>query len=273
MNPSDNIGLTDFLVLVYKFFKRNFLIISSVTIIGLVIGLVYTNQKQNYYSSEMIGFSHVIENTTLLEVLAPLTTLSKENNYEELSSILGISISEASQIRLLNFANSRHTVTSHAPSVTDKSLGKLIVVYTEVYDQKVLSKLEEGINTFLASNEYLSKTLNSDLTKSQNLIDKISKNILFTDSLNRKGLQNSSNSKISIQGKTNPVNYNEALIQVENLKIRSQVLQPFTTVSSFYKVKQRSNKPILIIITATIAFFSLSLLIVFVKELAQLAKD
>jgi len=271
MNPSDNIGLTDFLVIVFKFCKRNFIIVTSITLIGLAIGIFYSSQKQEYYLSEMIGFSNIVDNTALLEILTPLSTLTDEGNYDELSSKLGISTEEASQIRVLKFANSKHTKTSHSPSVTDKKLGKLIAVSIETYDRAILPKLENGISKYLNDNPYIKTLEKLELQKTENLINEISSNIALIDSLNKQ--PNKSNSTVSIQHEINPFNYKEALLEVETLKVDIQTLRVFTVVSSFYKVQKTSNKSILITIAATLAFFVMGLMIVFIQELAQLARE
>jgi len=271
MNPSDNIGLTDFLVLAYKFFKRNLIIFISFTLIGLTIGIVYNLQKQDYYSSEMIGFSNIIEKTALIEILNPLTTLTDEKNYEELSTKLGLSVEEASQIRFLSFTNSRHTKTSHSPSSTDIKLGNLIVVNTEVYDKKIFPKLESGVIKYLNDNSFIKQSEKLELQKTSNLISEISSNIAVIDSINSQPSKN--NSAISIQHEINPFNYKEALLELENLKVDAQTLRAFTVVSSFYTIKNPSNEPLLSTIAATLAFFVIGLMFVFVKELAQLAKD
>ena len=273
MNPSDNIGLTDFLVLVYKFLKRNFILISVITLIGLIIGVVYVSQKKDYYSSELIGFSQVTDKTTLLEILNPLTHLAEEKNHEELSVKLNLSIEEASQIRSIEFLNSKHTKTSHSPSVTDKKLGNLILIQILVYDQNILRDLEKGIYFFADNNAYIKETEGLERQKTQTLITEISKNIAMIDSLNLAKNKGGSGSSVTIQGEINPSNYKDAISTIENLKASAKTLKPFTIVSGFYNFKKPANKNILIVLSSTIAFFIISLLIVFIKELSQLASE
>tara|TARA_R110002050_G_scaffold200591_1_gene335567 strand:+ start:120291 stop:121106 length:816 start_codon:yes stop_codon:yes gene_type:complete len=270
MNPTDTIGLTEFLVLVYNFIKRNFIILSISTIIGFVFGIGYTYQKANYYASEMIGFSNIIEKTTLLEILAPLTTLTEEKNYDALSTKLGISKEEAAQIRNLEFSNSKHTKTSHAPSATDLKLGKLIMIQANVYDQKVLPNLANGIKLYLSQNEFIFNTNKFEYQKTLHLIEEMTTNIAMIDSISRSVL--TSKSSVSIINEINPNHYKEAISSLENLKVQAQTLEPFTIVSRFYTVNKPSNKNLVIIIAATVTFFVLGLFMVFIKELALLSK-
>ena len=270
MNASDNIGLTDFLVLVYIFFKRNIIILGLATIIGFAIGTIYTLKKPDYYYSEMVGFSNIIKETSLLEILSPLTTLVGEKNYTELSIRLEIPLEKASQIRSLTFANSKHTKTSHAPKATDEKLGELIVVTTEVYDKEALETIEQGILNYLNSNAYIKSSKNLELQKTENLITETSKNIHLIDSLNTHSQDNNSN--IYIQ-EINPIDYQEAYLEVENLKISAQTLKAFTVISGFYKLDKPANRSLLIKTAITLAFLTLGMVIVFLKELARLAKD
>ena len=270
MHASDNIGLTDFLVLVFKFLKRNILILGLATIVGFTIGSIYTYNKPSYFYSEMVGFSNVIEKTPLLEILAPLTTLVDEKNYAELSTKLEITEEKASKIRVLTFADSKHTKTSHAPEITDKKLGKLIVVSTEIYDKEALEILELGISNYLNSNPYVKSSEIAELKKTENLISETSKNLHLIDSLG----SSSKGEKLSIFiQEINPMDYQEAYLEMENLKISAKTLKAFTVVSGFYKLAKPANPSLLIKIAATLAFLAVGMIIVFLKELAQLAKD
>lgn len=272
MNQSDNVGLTDFLVIVYAFLKRNLLILFSFIFIGLGIGITYSYLKPNYYSSELIGYSGVVSKTTLLEILNPLTSLVNEKNYEEVSRKLNISMDEAKSIRSLEFVQSKHTKTSNTPA-TDQKLGELILIKTEIYNQQILSNLEIGISNYISSNPHVSKTLNLELRKVNTLIKEVSDNINTLDSLNYSSNSNQYGSALTIKGQINPVNYNEALIFIQDLKNTVEALEPFTVVSSFYTLNKPANKSLIIVSGITVAFLILGFLVVFVKELAVLSSE
>ncbi len=272
MNSSDNVGLTDFLIIVYAFLKRNFILLFAFLIVGAGIGTAYSYLKPNYYYSELIGYSNVVDKTTLLEILNPLTALVEEKNYDEISKMLGINVAEAKNIRLLEFAQSKHTKTSNTPA-TDQKLGALILVKTEVYDRVVLPKLETGILKFMSSNPYVSKTLKLELRKSNTLISEVTDNIRVLDSLNFDTNPNSYKSTLTIKGQLNPVNYNEALTFVQDLKNHVDLLEPFTVVSSFYNLNKPANKNLIVVTGITVSFLILGFLFVFVKELAVLSSQ
>ena len=270
MNSSDTVGLTEFLVLVYNFIKRNFLIILITTVLGLIVGFTYTSQKSNYYNTELVGFSNVIDKTTLLEILNPLSTLVEEKNYTEIANKFGISPEEAAQIRALEFTESRHIITSHAPKTTDQKLGELILVKATIYDQEILEKLSSGIIYYLESNPHVSKTNQLMIRKNKTIIAEMTNNIALIDSLNR-SILNTKGTSISFQQSQNPINYGEAVLMLEDLKITASTLAPFTIASPFYQASKPANRNVLITGVITIAFFVFSLLIVFIKELSLLA--
>ena len=270
MNPSDNIGLTDFLVIVFDFLKRNLLIMVITTVLGLCIAFLYTSQKSNYYDTELVGFSNVIDKTTLLEILNPLSTLVEEKNYNELAINLGITPEEASKLRALEFTESRHLVTSHAPKVTDKKLGELIIIKAAIYDQQVIETLSSGIIYYLNNNPFINNTYQLMTRKNETLITEMTSNIALIDSLNRSMLAQNGTA-VSFQQSQNPISHGEALLMLEDLKIMASTLAPFTIASPFYKASKPANKNLLIMAVITMTFFMLSLLIVFIKELAKLA--
>lgn len=270
MNPDDNIGLTEFLVLVFKFLKRNMLIIAATTVLGIGVSVIYTSQKSDYYNSELVGFSNVLDKTTLLEILNPLSALVEEKNYNEVANMLGIKMEEAENLRALEFTESRHLVTSHAPKTTDKKLGELILVKATVYNQDVLPKLSTGIIYYLNENLFVKSTTQLMIKKNDKLITEMTTNISLIDSLNRSMLSQKQNT-VTFQQSQNPINYGEALLMLEDLKITASTLEPFTIASSFYKASKPANRNVLLMGVITLAFFVMSLLIVFVKELAQLA--
>jgi hypothetical protein len=271
MNPSDDIGLTDFLVLIYKFLKRNILIIGLTTIVGFGISIIYAKQKPKYYSSELVGLSNLINKTILLELFNPITILIEEENYPEISNKLGITEKEAANIRSIEFRESRHLVTSHSPDVTDKKLGELILVKVMVYDKSTLPPLEKGITAYVENNSFITYTRKLELQKTNTLISEITQNLNVIDSINKVQIKSKTQSSISISGTINPVNYNETAELLGELRLYKKTLKPFTIVSGFYTAKSPSNKILMIIAAITFAFFSLSLIFVFIKELATLA--
>jgi hypothetical protein len=270
MDSSDNIGLTEFLVLVYQFLKRNLLIIAITTVFGVALGFLYTSQKSKYYETELVGFSNVIDKTTLLEIANPLTALVEQKNFTELAIKLGITPEEASQIRALEFTESRHLVTSHAPKTTDQKLGELIIIKAAIYDQQIIKTLSSGIVYYLENNPLVSKTNQLMIRKNQTLITEMTRNIALIDSLNR-SLLTQNGTAVSFQQSQNPISHGEALLMLEDLKITASTLAPFTIASPFYKASKPANKNLLIMAVITMTFFMLSLLIVFIKELAKLA--
>ncbi len=272
MNPSDNIGLTDFLVLVYRFLIRNLLIIGLTTLLGVAIGFSYSFQKKSYFYSELIGFSNILEKTTLMELLSPLSSLVKEKNYTEIATKLGITQSEAMLIRSLEFQESRHLKTSNAPKLTDTKLGELVLVKVEVYDQEIYPKLSAGLSFYLKNNPYIANLVVLEINKTKALINRGSNYLTTLDSLSLNKEQAYKNEKITISNKPSPVDYNEAALEIEDLKISEKTLQAFTVVSEFYHARKPANKTLIIITAITMAFFFLSLLVVFVRELASLAK-
>ena len=271
MNPSDNIGLTDFLVLIYKFLKRHFVALIGFTLIGFSLGFIYTQTKPAYYYSELTGFSAIVEKSTILEIVSPLTLFAEEKNYTELGKALNITPEEAATIRTIEFTTSRHVKTTTNPDKNDELFGELIITQITVYSQELLPKIQTGIIHFLNTNTYLHATVQSTKQINKSVIEKAYRKFQLHDTLTIN--QNQQTEKIAInQISTFPFSYVEAMEYIEKLKEDNLSLQAFSVVNDFYLLKKPSNRNKLIITGLTVAFTLLGLIFVFIRELAALAK-
>lgn len=275
MHPSDNIGLTDFFVLVYKFCKRNLLFISISTVIGLLLGYGYNHFSKKYYQSEMVGYSNLVEKNIVLEILAPLNKFAEEKNYSELAKNLNISDQAASSIRSIDFATSKHNKTSNNPKLTDKKLGELILTTVTVYDKSKLPEIEEGVVYFMNSNSYLMEKTNAEQIKTSKLIQNISGKIESIDSIYLHSNQmekRSGTSTVNVTSSQSPTDFVESYEYLEELKHRATTIRSFQVVSHFYNLAKPDNKSLLIISGLGVVFFISSLLLVMLKEIAMLSK-
>lgn len=271
MKIDDTIGLTDFFVLVYNFIKHHLKTILVFTTLGALIGGGYSYQKENYYYSELSGYSLVVPKANILEVFSPLTVFTDEKNYEELSKALNLSIEEATNLRVLEFAPSKHIKTSNNPKVTDDILGEIIIVKVETYDKKMLPKLESGLLYFLSTNTYLNQNLKAKKEANSRVVTHFYTELDQSDSLRYKNHGN--NSGISIMNTPDPKHFVEALEYIESIKMDNNTLASFTVVSSFYNLKKPANKTLLITIAATLFFFILGLFFALTNELAKIASS
>ena len=220
MNPSDDIGLTDFIVLIYKFFKRNILLISIFTIIGLILGFTYNHFSRKYYASEMVGYSDLVEKSIVLEILAPLNKLAEEKNYDELSKKLNIPVNVTTSIRSIDFATSKHNKTSNNPNLTDKKLGELILTSITTYDKEYLPEIESGIINFINQNRYLQNTQKIEAKKTKQLIIQISDKI---ESFDTAKTHPPKSTMVNISPAQNPSDFIDSYEHLEKLKSKNNI--------------------------------------------------
>lgn len=269
MNPSDDIGLTDFFVLIYKFFKRNIILISLFTVIGLVLGFTYNHFSPKYYSSEMVGYSDLVEKNIILEILSPLNKLAEEKNYNELAIMLNIPVDITTSIRSIDFATSKHNKTSNNPSLTDQKLGELILTSITTYNKDYLPEIESGIINFINQNSYLQNTQKIEAQKNKQLISKISDKIESFDTA-QVHLQKST--MVNVSSAQNPSDFIDSYVHLEKLKSKNSNLKLFHIVSHFYNLSKPSNKSTLAFTGLGVVFFVSGLLIALFKEVIVLSK-
>ncbi|UTW67314.1 hypothetical protein KFE94_04150 [bacterium SCSIO 12643] len=275
MHPSDNIGLTDFFVLIFKFCKRNLALIVISTVIGLLLGYSYNHFSKKYYLSEMVGYSNLVEKNIVLEILAPLNKFAEEKNFSELSKNLNISEETAAAIRSIDFATSKHNKTSNNPKLTDQKLGELILTTLTVYNQDKLPEIEKGIVNFLENNSYLKEKTNTEKAKTTKLIQNIAEKIESFDSIYNHPNQISKGSgspTINVTSSQSPTDFVESYEYLEDLKNKAEHIRSFQVVSHFYYLSKPDNKQLLIISGLGVVFFISSLLLALLKEIAVLSK-
>jgi hypothetical protein len=268
MKIDNTISLTDFFVMVYVFIRKHFLLLTLFTVLGLSIGIGYSTYKPKYYYSELSGYSLVTPKANLLEILTPLTALTDEKNYSELSNKLGITPEESASLRLLEFTSSRHIKTTTNPKVNDELIGEIILVKVETYNQSYLPQIEQGLKSYLQSNPYLQKQVSLKKKANNKIINSFYINLDQIDSLRtlpRGGA-------VSITNLRDPKHFAEAVEYVENLKSDTETLEAFTVVSSFYNLHKPANKTLLISSAATVVFMLMGLFIALFKEVAALSK-
>lgn len=275
MHPSDNIGLTDFFVLVFKFCKRNLALIVIFTVIGLLLGYSYNYFSKKYYLSEMVGYSNLVEKNIVLEILAPLNKFAEEKNFTELSKSLNISEEAAAAIRSIEFATSKHNKTSNNPKLTDQKLGELILTTVTVYDQDKLPEIENGIVNFMESNSYLKEKAGIEKKKTTKLIQNITGKIESLDAIYNQSNQaskSSSSPTINVTSSQSPTDFVESYEYLEGLKSKAENIHSFQIVSHFYYLSKPNNKRLLAISGLGVVFFISGLLLALLREIAVLSK-
>jgi hypothetical protein len=268
MKIDNTIGLTDFFVMVYVFIRKHFILLALSTVLGLGLGIGYATYKTKYYYSELSGYSIVTPKANLLEILSPLTSLTDEKNYLELSRLLEITEEQASSLRQLEFTSSRHVKTTTNPKVNDELFGEIILVKVETYNQAFLPQIEQGLKNYLGNNAYVQQQVKLKTMANQQIIHSFYDNLDQVDSLRTAPNQGA----ISITNLRDPKHFAEAVEYVENLKAETQTLEAFTIVSSFYNLQKPANKNLLISAAATVVFMLLGLFLALFKEVAQLSK-
>ncbi len=93
------VWLFNLLILFALFIKRNVILLSLATVVGVVIGAVSDFYQKSYYTSTMVVEPNFNTSTQLIEYIKLCSQLARSRDSVALSEILEISPSEASKIR------------------------------------------------------------------------------------------------------------------------------------------------------------------------------
>jgi hypothetical protein len=240
---NNTVGLTEFVVLVYNFFRKYIKILIVWILAGICFVFIEKNLKDDYFESEASIYTETTTPLITLDILSPLTTHVESKNYDALANALHISVAEAEQIKTLEFSNSKHFKTSNSPSSGNKDLGKLIICYAQVYDPEVLTKLNSGIEYYLGSSAFLSQ--NVERSKEQNASTISSFDSIMNASFSNQPMGNQIDAEALARG----------LSIIESARLKVKYEQKTRLVRPFYVNTKPANKRLLI--SSSIIVFSL----------------
>ena len=163
-NRNDEIDLIEVFFNVFKFFKRNILILIVSTAVGAALGYSYKFISKEYYKSEMLMESYTISEELRTNYIKQFQNLLDDKNYETLSAKSGLKIEDLKMIKRISFETDGNK--------TDEDI---LFVNTQVWDTSVLPKLAEGIQSFMNSFPYVNDEIALFKENSQSFINDIEK--------------------------------------------------------------------------------------------------
>jgi hypothetical protein len=168
-------------------FKRRIKLFWVFIITGIVLATIYYKAMPPTFKSRMIISSTVFQGASFVIILDNLQKLIKEDNYEELSTVLNMDLATAKKIKNIEVYSSKNyaemefgdkitfekdKVLSNEEKKEDKK--EEFVIEAFVRDNSVFKPLEDGIVFYLNSNPSIKQ---SSTIKKQGL-DEMKNNIL-----------------------------------------------------------------------------------------------
>ncbi|MCK5028096.1 MAG: hypothetical protein KAR57_00580 [Bacteroidales bacterium] len=168
---SDEIDLIEVFFNIYKFFKKNILILIISGIIGAALGYSYKFFTKEYYKSEMLMVSYTISEELRINYIKQFQSLLHDKNFESLNNKTGLKIADLNNIKEIS------TKTDG-----NKTAENILFVNAQVWDSSVLSKLAEGIQSFINSFSYVQDEIKIFKENNLSLLKDI--DVFIIDSIN-----------------------------------------------------------------------------------------
>jgi len=180
----------------WEVFRRRLILFLIFIALGIALGIVYYNVKQKIYKSRMIISSTVFQGPSFVLILENLQLLLKEDNYEELASILGMDVLTVKKIKKIEIYSSKnYAEQAFGDKVSFKKDEKLgeekdkkekseeFVIEAFVLENAIFPKLEQGILYYINNNPSLKESSASKKEALHQMIAHIRKQRLQLDSL------------------------------------------------------------------------------------------
>ena len=261
-----------------RFILRNNKIITSFTILGIVLVVLFQNLKPAYYETQAICMSGISEYERLeqLEELSQRTAVDLINylqinisnkDYSQLARLLDISKDHAASIKYIEAEQ------LYQQDMNEKfyALNKFEVRLT-VFDNTFIDDIQEGLIFYFNNNQFIKDYHKMYISSNQRLINDIELEINVLSSMRVEGAKNSLDlSSVNIiSGKDEKTISNQiiSLAQYrEEINTNNSLLKPLFFVQDFAKTNKTERDILLWSILGGFISFLISLLVCFVKEL------
>lgn len=182
MRADEEVNAIELLLKFYAFIARKILLITSITLIGLIIGTVSYVFEKPYYKSDMIGRSNLVSNVIMVKITNTLSEFLENQNIEKLAESMDLSIEVCKKIRKIE-ASTKISNEEITESEFNKEQEKDFLIKLEVLDPTIMDKVRDGMSYYFESNTYLSQIQMVRRIKMESTIKKIDEELAELDSL------------------------------------------------------------------------------------------
>lgn len=174
---NDEIDLQELAIRTVRYFNQHFKFIFLSSVFGIALGITGYILLPPIYESEMIVMSDILTESYSDRLTESLDRLIKEDNDTTLASRLALDVQEARSINAIKIESVKKE------SGTEKAESSTFIITAEVKAKTLLPKLQEGLITYLRSNEFVKTRVRQREETYRLTIDNIGKEIKSLDSL------------------------------------------------------------------------------------------
>ncbi len=176
---NDEIDLVELLVKTVLLIKRNLIQIIVFFSVGTGLGYAYASLAPKVYESKMLVSSEILTESYSERLFENLQNLIKEENYNSVSSALGLNNDEAGAISKIKI----ESALKDKPQKEDEK--KFFLITVELTDQSILPKLQTGLINYFQQNDFVKLRVDSKKKMYQQIISKINEEIKSLESFKK----------------------------------------------------------------------------------------
>lgn len=126
------------------FLRKYFWIILIFLTLGLTFGAVDYFYGRNYYRTNLIASSPVVNNQIIYEIAEPIKYFLKNEMYDSVAKQIGIDVTTAQSIREIKL---------------DTSINQAVVITLDLYNKEDISVIQDGLIQYFNEIPYIKSTI------------------------------------------------------------------------------------------------------------------
>ena len=263
-----------------NFVSRNNRLITIVVIVGVFSVVFFQKFKTPYYETKAICTSGISEyerqeqveelsQRTAIDLINYLQINIENKDYAELADLLSVDLLIAEKIKKIEAEQLYQQDMNEKFYAINK-----FEIYLTVFDNKIISELQEGLRYYFLNNEYVRQYHSEYIQSNIKIIKDIDAELQLLNNIRKVGAENHLDvSSVNIvTGKEGATISNQIVLLSqlrEEIKTKQKLLEPLVFVQDFAKVNQKEDDVLLWSILVGFLSFILGLFIALIKEVKK----
>lgn len=263
-----------------NFVSRHNRLITIVVIVGVFSVVLFQKFKTPYYETKAICTSGISEyerqeqveelsQRTAIDLINYLQINIENKDYAELADLLSVDLLIAEKIKKIEAEQLYQQDMNEKFYAINK-----FEIYLTVFDNKIISELQEGLRYYFLNNEYVRQYHSEYIQSNIKIIKDIDEELQLLNNIRKVGAENHLDvSSVNIvTGKEGATISNQIVLLSqlrEEIKTKQKLLEPLVFVQDFAKVNQKEDDVLLWSILVGFLSFILGLFIALIKEVKK----
>tara|TARA_B100001540_G_scaffold62987_2_gene56668 strand:- start:2758 stop:3594 length:837 start_codon:yes stop_codon:yes gene_type:complete len=263
-----------------NFVSRHNRLITIVVIVGVFSVVLFQKFKTPYYETKAICTSGISEyerqeqveelsQRTAIDLINYLQINIENKDYAELADLLSVDLLIAEKIKKIEAEQLYQQDMNEKFYAINK-----FEIYLTVFDNKIISELQEGLRYYFLNNEYVRQYHSEYIQSNIKIIKDIDEELQLLNNIRKVGAENHLDvSSVNIvTGKEGATISNQIVLLSqlrEEIKTKQKLLEPLVFVQDFAKVNQKEDEVLLWSILVGFLSFILGLFIALIKEVKK----